>query len=334
MVEETRRYALFKNSPDPNITADEMRCFIAILLISGYNTVPDRKHYWKNELDVRNELVVQSMRRDRFLQIMKFIHLADNTKMVENDKAWKLRPFMEKIREKCLKNFVPHQNLNYDESMVKYFGKHGCKQFIRGKPIRFGYKMWSLNTSFGYLVNFDIYQGKNPRSRGRELYDAVFGACASPMIMFMEDLPKEKRELPYNLFVDNLFTGPNLLSFLRFRGYSGTGTVRENRLGKMFPLPSHKKFGSKARGEFESVIEKNDGIQYTRWMDNAVVTVGSTIFGANPTRAVTRFSKSERKKISVSQPYCLSEYNKYMGGTDLMDGNINCYRIGIRGKKW
>ena len=44
--------------------------------------------------------------------------------------------------------------------MIEYLGRHGCKQCIRGKPIRFGYKVWCLNTSDGYLVSFDLYQGR------------------------------------------------------------------------------------------------------------------------------------------------------------------------------
>lgn len=90
--------------------------------------------------------------------------------------------------------------------------------------------MWCLNSSSGYLVNFDLSHGKN--SRGKENYDSVFGKCATPAILFLEKLPPKKRNLPYNLYFDNLFTNRNLLSFLRYRGYSGTGTVRENRIDK------------------------------------------------------------------------------------------------------
>ena len=45
-----------------------------------------------------------------------------------------------------------------DESMIPYFGGHGTKQFIRGKPIRFGYKMWALTTPSGYLSQIEPYQ--------------------------------------------------------------------------------------------------------------------------------------------------------------------------------
>lgn len=44
--------------------------------------------------------------------------------------------------------------------MVPYFGRHSCKMFIKGKPIRFGYKEWILCSSSGYPFNIDIYCGK------------------------------------------------------------------------------------------------------------------------------------------------------------------------------
>jgi hypothetical protein len=32
-----------------------------------------------------------------------------------------------------------------DEVMIPYFGRHGSKQFIYGKPIRYGYKVRKKN---------------------------------------------------------------------------------------------------------------------------------------------------------------------------------------------
>lgn len=69
-------------------------------------------------------------------------------------------------------------------------------------------------------------------------------------------------------------------------------------------------------------------------MDNSVVTAASTSIGVKPISYVHRYSQKEKKKISVPRPLMIGEYNKYMGGTDLMDQNISTYRIGIRGKKW
>lgn len=75
---------------------------------------------------------------------------------------YELKPLIDAQNETFLEHFVPEQDLAYDESMIRYFGRQRCKQFIRGKLIRFGYKVWSLNTPGGYMINFEIYQDKNP----------------------------------------------------------------------------------------------------------------------------------------------------------------------------
>lgn len=69
-------------------------------------------------------------------------------------------------------------------------------------------------------------------------------------------------------------------------------------------------------------------------MDNSVVTVASPSIGVKLISYVQRYSQKEKKKISFLRPLMIEEYNKYIGGKDLMDQNISKYRIGIRGKKW
>lgn len=54
------------------------------------------------------------MQRDRFRQIVKYLHCADNTKPIKNDKMWKLRPLMDKLGANFIVNFVPKQQLNFD----------------------------------------------------------------------------------------------------------------------------------------------------------------------------------------------------------------------------
>lgn len=80
---------------------------------------------------------------------MKFLHSADNDHMNKTDKLWKLCPLIRKLKKNFASNFVPVSNLSCDESMIAYYGPHGCKQFIRGKEIGFGYKVWCLNSPSG-----------------------------------------------------------------------------------------------------------------------------------------------------------------------------------------
>jgi len=60
----------FLNCADPRVTVEEMKMFISVLIVSGYNVLPGKRFYLESSLDVRNELIYQSMRRDRFIQIM------------------------------------------------------------------------------------------------------------------------------------------------------------------------------------------------------------------------------------------------------------------------
>lgn len=245
---------------------------------------------------------------------------------------WKLRPLVSKIQSKCIEHFEPVQNLSYDESMIEYFGRHGCKQYIRGKPIRFGYKVWSLNTPNGYLINFDIYQGKSKDISTD--YQMLFGKSAAPLVHLIDSFPQEKSRLPYRFHFDNLFTGFRLLKYLSGVGYSGIGTIRENRLPGACPLMSKAEMKQTERGYYEHKICQEDGILVCRWHDNGVVSIASNAYGINPVAKVKRYSQAQKKHVLIDRPDIFGKYNESMGGTDRMDQNVANYRISMRGKKW
>ncbi len=103
LVKQTVTYALQRGSHSFSLTSDEMRTFIEILLMSGYCCVPRRRLYWQKQPDVYKKLIAGSMRRDRFDEIMKFLHAADNTKLPKNEKYAKVRPLLEILNDNFLK---------------------------------------------------------------------------------------------------------------------------------------------------------------------------------------------------------------------------------------
>lgn len=116
-----------------------------------------------------------------------------------------------------LQQFHAEQNLAYDESMIEYYGRNGMKQCIKRKPVPFGLKVWSLCRPSGYMANFEIYQGKNPRSK--TLYEESYGKCIAPLFNMIDDFDDHIRALPFSFFFDNLFIGiPALLQL----NHSGT----------------------------------------------------------------------------------------------------------------
>ena len=56
-----------------------------------------------------------------------------------------------------------HKNLSIDESMVPYGGLHSTKEFMKGKPVKIGYIMWTLCSVDGFPYNLDMYCGKDYR---------------------------------------------------------------------------------------------------------------------------------------------------------------------------
>ena len=75
------------------------------MIILGYNILPGKLIYWDIGNDMANEMIKQAMRRDRFFQIMRFLHCADNTKMDPTDKMWKLRPIVSMLQSSFLKYY-------------------------------------------------------------------------------------------------------------------------------------------------------------------------------------------------------------------------------------
>jgi len=64
------------------------------------------------------------------------------------------------------------------------------------------------------------------------------------------------------------------------------------------------------------------------------VTLISTATGAEPYSLVKRWSKTENKEIEIPCPDVVKSYNQYMGGVDVCDQQMECYRTWIKTRKW
>lgn len=91
----TNRYAIQKLVHNFNATADEMMTFIEVMLLSGYHPLPYRRLYWKQDPDVHVILVSDAIYRNRFDELMGFLHLADNQANDGTDKMYKIRPVFD-----------------------------------------------------------------------------------------------------------------------------------------------------------------------------------------------------------------------------------------------
>jgi Transposase IS4 len=261
---------------------------IPTLMLSGYVPLPRRSMYWEAQGDVHNSMVSAAMSRNRFSSIISNIHFANNNNLEETDKFGKVHPLLDHTNAACLANFHPEQVLSVDESMVPYFGRHGAKQYIHGKPIKFGYKMWVLATHLGYVIKFYPYQGSGTT-------DKVLGLGGSVVTSLTSDLPKLDGSY-YHIVFDNLFTSPRLLHLLADQGMAATGTVCPNR-AEGAPLKSIDVMKKEPRGSHDVVLEHKAAVCVVRWHDSKVVTVASTFAGVHPIQKAKRYSSQLKQRI-------------------------------------
>ena len=314
-----------QNDANFNVTSDEMKRFIGILLFSGYHFVTSERDYWSNQPDLKVSFIADSMSRDRFLKIKKYFHVADNQNLEVGNRVAKVSFLYSSMNDNLCKWGIFHKKLSIDESMVPYYGKYSAKQYMKGKPIRFGYKIWALCGADGYPYKLTIYTGKNSsRPPNVPLGEHV----VTDLLKIVIDKSDPKY---HEIYFDNFFTSAKLLDVLSPKGFICVGTVRENRTnGATKAMISTKDLKKKDRGSYD--YRCNNKIFVCKWHDNSVVNVASNYFTHEPVKKVSRYV-SGKGKISVPQPHLLNLYNQGMGGIDLMDRLLGSYRPMIRAKK-
>lgn len=105
IVKETVRYAAAcRNKGDFFLSVDELKCFIGVLLFSGYRKLPSESHYWFKVEDLGVFLVKQAMSRNRFQIVKSVVHFCDNVEAENNksDKGFKVRSLISMLQKSFL----------------------------------------------------------------------------------------------------------------------------------------------------------------------------------------------------------------------------------------
>lgn len=213
------------------------------------------------------------------------------------------------------------------------FGRSMCEcfdndQFLNGKPLGIGYKMWCGTTTQGYLVWFEPYQEDSAAETDEEL---DLGLGGNLIMSFAADL-LQKGHYPYPLCFDGFFTSVKLMSALKKKGVKATGSIHENRTEKC-PLMNVEHMKKMNRGYFDFRVEENDEIILCRWLGDGFISLCSNAVGIEPVSEVNCVADDE-ELLQVSQPSIVKLYEEFGKGVAKMDQSISKYRVGLRSKKW
>uniref|UniRef100_A0A3B4UBG2 Si:dkey-19f4.2 n=1 Tax=Seriola dumerili TaxID=41447 RepID=A0A3B4UBG2_SERDU len=292
------------------ITPDEMKKFIGMLLYMAVLKLPKISDFWRQQTIFHVSFPATAMSRDRFMAILS--NLNGPKKNEENDKKkgtedydhlHRVRPLMELICVNCKAIYHPRQHLAVDERMVGTKARLSIKQYMKAKPTKWGLKFFVLADINGYTIDFMLYTGKSKWASGKGLsFDVVAGL-----------VNKDYLGSGYAIYTDNFYTSPLLFRHLRQQGFGACGTYRvgvpttqENALTKKSP-----------RGSIRWIRDRD--LLFVKWMDVREVSLCSTIHPVYSGDTVERWSKTgdgPQQKISFPRPTSVTEYNKYMGGVD------------------
>lgn len=108
------------------VTLDEIRKFFAILLHMSLVKKPTIKDYFSTDSALHASFPRQvGMSRDRFLSILRYLHLNNNETYIardqpNHDRLHKVRPMVDLLIRRFKELYTPSENLTIDEAMIPF----------------------------------------------------------------------------------------------------------------------------------------------------------------------------------------------------------------------
>jgi len=303
-----------------------MEKYLAILIFAGVISLPTIRGYW--EAGTRVPFIADLMSVNRFEKIRQYFHCNDNTKApAERDKLYKVRPVIESVLEKCKQ--VPMEEFqSIDEQIIPTKGRCGLRQYLPKKPNKWGIKVWARCSKSGIVHQFEVYTGKG----STENDDPALLMGGNVVMRLLTELPKQQN---YKVFFDNFFSSIALMKHLKENGFLSVATLRKDRMkGAAKQMEKESQLKKRGRGSNDFIIEANSGITIVRWYDNKMVQLISNYLTNAVGNDARRWSKKEKEFITIERPQMVEVYNANMGGVDLCDMLLSCYRIKRRTNKY
>lgn len=336
IVEQTNLYAEQKREPGERtvwypLTVSEFKAWIALTLDMGILKKPSLRLYWSTDSILKTSFFPSVMARDRYFQILRYLHFADNRDEVKDkdspgyDKLFKIRKLLDVLLPRFTDVYSPERNLAVHETLIKFKGMVHFRQFIPIKPGRFGIKCFTLvESSSGYGLVSKVYTGKE---NGVVQTDLGRRAVMTLMESFLDK--------GYVLYMDNYYTSVPLFEDLERQ--LACGTVRSNRKGLPKDITDAKNAEVKALERGDSLYRQKGTVTCVGWKDSKMVYMLATT-PVDPTvnSEVERSVKVDNKwqKKVVNQPSVIYSYNQNMGGVDLSDQRVTTYSRLMKGSVW
>lgn len=281
------------------VTLKDLRKFFTVLIHMSLVKKGSILDYWSTMDIVKCSFASSVMPRDRFLLMLSFLHLNDNSTYIPrgnegHDPLHKVRPVYDHLRNKFKTLYTPTQDVSIDEAMCPWKGNINYRVYMKDKPTKWGIKLYELcESDSGYVFDFEIYCG----------FPGLSNRPVDVCLRLMEPL----LDKGFTLFTDNYYSCPELSNKLADRDTNTVGTVRNNRVGlsraiRVIPLQ---------KGDI--AFRRKGPLVYLRWKDKKDVYLLTTVH--NPLEKTTVTTRAGTKE----KPKAIQNYIMKMGGVDHSD---------------
>ena len=309
----------------------EIRGWLGICILMGCKRLPCVRQYWfRSEPFLYCSLISSIMTLDRWEDIMRCLHLVDNSCIVRDvsdprfDRIAKTRWLVDMFVKVSRDIHNLEREITVDECVIPYKGRY-CfiRQFMPDKPVRFGIKVWFLASSKSRFVwQMEVYFGEGTRAGPHGLgYHVV------------ERMVRGLENRGHCLVIDNFFASVNLFHELMCKGIWATGTVR--RTSKNLPGGLYREPNTNVRGSMVIWNHVHRQMGVVSWQDKKLVTLLSTAAVPwEPNSKVLRRIPGLRGQLVVPSSPMHRQYVEYMRGVDVTDQLRGNYSSQLRCHKW
>ena len=262
-------------------STNEMKVFIGLLILQGIDSKVENSMYFSSRESIGSPFFRKIMSGRRFDLLHKFLHLVNNDTVTDGPgrKTAKIKPFIDLILKKFMKNYIPNQKISIDESLLGWKGNLSWVQYIPAKHKRFGMKFFELcESSTGYIWNFFIYAGSDTTYMEKYMDSPV----TSRIVFSLMDPLLGKG---YCLYTDNFYMSPALADKLVDNETDTVGTVRVTRKD----IPAKIKGTKLRKGEIVAAYQKKSAL--LKWKDKKDVCILSTLHDGSMINVKSRHGK-------------------------------------------
>ena len=121
---------------------EEMKAFVGINYVMTVNQLPNIPMYWDCDHFIGISGIQNIFTRGKYQEILQNVHFADNSKHDQTDKDYKIRPIIDHLNKSFQESYSNEPKQSIDEYMTKFKGCSSMRQYLKMKPIKWGFKWW------------------------------------------------------------------------------------------------------------------------------------------------------------------------------------------------